>query len=351
MASTLKLFETLWRGGDYSYYWTTPDKKSHWFPVNQPTQCPNGNRNVYFGVHPVKEIPTTNHQGEAQKPQFIRSQNNYIKCINCLFCEFDFKDWQTPERIKDHLKQFPFPSIVTFSGGGYHCYWLLQDSFFIHSDEQRTYIREVQANWVAFTDSDPQSKDIARVLRVPGTRNYKPSYAPHFPTVEIIKAKYTLRYTLDYLAEMSQPEPVEATPLPPLEVDPTCDDAERYRTQALNVAMQMIRDCPDGTKHGTLLRAARLLGGYVAGGLVTEQEATIVLETAIAAKPNVQNLNSAYRTIKAGLQYGFDYPITLEDKLREYRQWKGESEQPIKKRDESRNYWSRQFVGYWEKVR
>lgn len=347
-----ELLNRLWQNGKYSYYWTTPDKVSHWFEVESPAQCPNGNRNVYFGVNPVCTIPQINAQGEPRPPQCVRSQNNCISVVNCLFCEFDFKDWQTTDNIKDHLKQFPFPSVVTFSGGGYHCFWLLNDTFFINSEELREQIRAIQANWVNFTGSDKQSKDLARVLRVPGTKNYKTCYAPNFPTVEIIKARYNLTYSLNYLDEMSQPEPVEQEPLPDIPVNPNCDDVERYRALALKSACDMIRKALDGEKHGTLLRAARLLGGYIAGGIVTETEATRALELEIEHKANVANIKAAYRTIQAGIQYGLGYPITLEQKLQERELWRQRNGNGQEQKQESdRQYWARQYEGYWEKVR
>jgi len=347
-----ELLTRLWQNGKYSYYWTTPDKLSHWFSVETPARCPNGNRNVYFGVNPVCSIPQVNAQGEPRPPQYVRSQNNCINVVNCLFGEFDFKDWQNTDNIKNHLKQFPFPSMVTFSGGGYHCFWLLDSTFFINSDELRQRIRAIQANWVNFTGSDGQSKDLARVLRVPGTRNYKECYAPNFPTVEIIKAKYDLTYLLDDLDEMSRPEPVEVEPLPDIPVNPICDDVERYRALALKSACEIIRKALDGEKHNTLLRAARLLGGYIAGGIVTEAEATRALELEIEHKANVCNLKAAYRTIQDGIKYGLGYPITLEDKLQEREQFQrqngnGTKEQPVN----DRLYWARQYEGFWEKVR
>ena len=41
----------------------------------------------------------------------------------------------------------------------------------------------------------------------------------------------------------------------------------------LNLACRMIRQCEDGEKHNTLLRAARLLGGFVGAGRIEEEEA------------------------------------------------------------------------------
>lgn len=237
-----KFLSTLWQGGQYSYYWTAPNRVSYWFPIDQLTRqvCPNGGQNVYFGVNPVLQIPDKNARGKPKPPQAVRSQNNYIGAVNALFGEFDFKDFGNTDKIREHLKQYPFPSVAIFSGGGYHFYWLLENTFLINTNDDRERIRSIQANWVDFTGSDKQSKDIARVLRVPGTRNYKPQYAPNFPTVEIVKENYNLRYKLSYLDELSRPEPEpEPERLPMPTRDATPDDVEYYRQQALTVAANM----------------------------------------------------------------------------------------------------------------
>lgn len=353
---SVNFLSSLWQGGQYAYYWTAPAKVSYWFPVSKIPQCPNGGQNVYFGVNPVARIPTKNAQGEPRPASAVRSQNAYISALNCLFCEFDFKDFGNTDAILAHIKQFPLPSLCTFSGGGYHLYWLLNATFAINTDTDRERARIAQANWVDFTGGDKQSKDLARVLRVPGTRNYKPQYAPQFPTVTIVKADYNLRYDLSYLESLSKQETKAAPQLPALpEITPKPDDVTYYRQRALNTAVQMIRDAVDGEKHSTLLKAARLLGGYVAGGVVVESEAVNVLETEIAHKANVSNQDLARKTIQNGLNYGKAYPITLDTKLAEREEWlkrhKPEPEQKQETKQLDRAYWSRKYQGFWEKVR
>lgn len=353
----IRFLATLWQGGQYSYYWTAPHKISYWLSIDDLStyQCPNGGQNVYFGVNPVVQIPSKNAQGKPKPPKMVRSQNNYISAVNCLFCEFDFKTHGDTEIIRQHLKSFPFPSVAISSGGGYHFYWLLKKTFTINTDNDREYIKAAQANWVEFIGSDKASKDLARVLRVPGIRNYKPEYKPNYPMVSFVKEDYALKYDLEQLAELSRPEiPDRPEPCPLPDCDGKPGDVLYYRQQALKTAGQMIRDSIDGEKHGTLLRAARLLGGYVAGGIVPRQEAIDVLEYEIGHKPNVDSLDAARTTIEKGLDYGMSEPITLEQKLAEFKQWKqqnGKAERPEPARTIDRAYWSRQFIGMWERVR
>ncbi len=45
------MLEHLWAGGKYAYWWTKHDKKTTWFPTNFLHQVPNGDHDIYFGVH------------------------------------------------------------------------------------------------------------------------------------------------------------------------------------------------------------------------------------------------------------------------------------------------------------
>lgn len=348
--NTAKLLDYLWQGGQFAYYWTAPAKRSYWFRVDKPGKIPGGQQNIYFGVNPVGAIPGTNAHGKPQARQFIRSQNDYISSINAVFGEFDLKDFGTAEAIFNHLNKFPRASVTIFSGGGYHLYWFLEKPFMIDTEADRERAKNAQSNWVACTGSDKQSKDLARVLRVPGTRNCKPQYAPYFPVVSIIESTEKT-YTLEYLEAFSAPPPLpEPAPLPRPTRQATSDDRTWYAQHALRVAGDLIRQAVDGEKHGTLLRAARLLGGYAAGGILCEHDAVQYLEAEIKNKANVNSLNGAFKTIRDGIEYGKAEPITLEKKLAE-REMRLNVSAPVIPQNADRRYWSRQFEGYWERVR
>lgn len=76
----------------------------------------------------------------------------------------------------------------------------------------------------------------------------------------------------------------------------------------INNAVKMIRDAADGQKHGVLLKAAKLAGGYISGGIVDEFEAVRILESAIQGK-GIDNFKAAQQTIKDGIAYGKTQPI------------------------------------------
>jgi hypothetical protein len=95
---------------------------------------------------------------------------------------------------------------VVDSGGGYHLYWLLRDPVIIADEHKREYLQSVQARWVDFVGSDPGAKDLARVLRLPGTHNRKPSYGPDFPEVRFLRVFWDKVYRLVDLTHLLPPD-------------------------------------------------------------------------------------------------------------------------------------------------
>jgi hypothetical protein len=76
----------------------------------------------------------------------------------------------------------------------------------------------------------------------------------------------------------------------------------------LNLAARMIRQAEDGEKHATLLRAAKLCGGYVAAGRMEEEEVARVLLREIN-KRDIDSEVQAIYTIRDGIEHGKNMPI------------------------------------------
>lgn len=180
----------LGRSGKYQYFWTidkdTNTKRTYWYQTGESLPIVDTNRNhVYFGVHPTKE----------KKDEYNRSKNEDVSAINCLYAEFDKKDGNTIGTINN---LYPMPSVVISSGGGWHCYWLLNNSIQV-TEENIKYLAEIQERWVHFIGSDEGAKDLARVLRVPGTLNHK--YKPALP-VEFVEVNLERTYLLEDLISL-----------------------------------------------------------------------------------------------------------------------------------------------------
>ena len=123
-----------------------------------------------------------------------------------------------------------------------------------------------------------------------------------------------------------------------------------YGERAIETAKKMIEQSADGEKLNVLLKAGKLLGGYVAGGMISERDAQDALRSAIENKPHVNHLNTAYKAIDDSLKHGQQVPIAFEDLERqraEYLQSIGVSENSLKRtqNDEPpQNEWEGEFV-------
>ncbi|HSH80026.1 MAG TPA: AAA family ATPase [Herpetosiphonaceae bacterium] len=205
--TTAQLLSHLHRGGSWAYWWTAPGKRATWWQPHEPVPVPSGRNNVYFGVHPTTAIPSTNARGEQKPPAEVRSQIAYIAAVNCLFGEFDAKHFDDKAATLAHIETLdPPPSTIVDSGGGYHCYWLLEQPFVCGDDADRQRAKRAQAGWVQHVGSDDDAKDLARVLRMPGTHNYKYDDAPE---VHVIRADFDRLYTFEELEALI---PAEAPP-------------------------------------------------------------------------------------------------------------------------------------------
>lgn len=216
-AQNIRLLTHLWRGGAWGNFWTpnagaTLDKKnSRFIPASSPYAPKDwiASKNTYFGVNPCT----------SKREYFQRSINDGIAAINCLYAEFDAKDFDADRAIGlglafAHVDALPVrPSVIVASGGGYQCYWLLDKPFSFAGDAAhvRRWTATIQERWVSFVGADQSVHDLARVLRLPGSKNLKPKYGPDFPMVEYVTAEFDRLYTLDtllsYLPAVIYPEP------------------------------------------------------------------------------------------------------------------------------------------------
>lgn len=238
------LLSHLWRDGSYGYYWT-PDtdegKLSFWFPARTPKDA-NMLRNVnaYFGVHPSNK----------SKGMRERTKLEDVEVVNCLFAEFDLTEGQSPEHLLQAILDLEIPpSVINFSGGGYHGYWLLEHPYHIDSDEARQRIINIQYAWVDYVGSDGGAKDLSRVLRIPGTLNRKEEYAPNFPEIKIVKFDLDDTHSLDDFTTL---------------VEHVIREAERRRASVANTDVVPV-DLDDQTILEKMLasnpKAARLFDG------------------------------------------------------------------------------------------
>jgi len=226
------LIEFLWRGGSFAYFWT-PDTDSgnlfHWVSTSEKTDVPKfwANLNCYFSVHPLR----------TSKDSHSRGQIVDVESVNCVFAEFDPAPGQSKAHLLQSIMQMDTPpSIIIDSGRGFHAYWLLHEPFRIVEESDRERIKLIQYAWIDHVGGDGAAKDLARVLRIPGSYNRKPELAPNFPQVTIEKFDIELTYELADLEKIVAPRVItmqQRATQPARAVVPTSIDDQQIITRML----------------------------------------------------------------------------------------------------------------------
>ncbi|MHB1295304.1 MAG: CHC2 zinc finger domain-containing protein [Anaerolineae bacterium] len=157
-----------------------------------------GQMDVFFGVHPIAWLP------EGAYTPTTRGRIDTVAAVNALFADLDGKAFDAADprgrglqMARQHIASLPSqPSLLVLSGGGYHGYWLLGEPWVLLTEEDRQRAAGLQAAWVRQVGGDPGCKDLARILRVPGTANAK---YPGRPTVAVVAWHPHKLYTVEEL--------------------------------------------------------------------------------------------------------------------------------------------------------
>lgn len=286
----------LWRGGNKSYWHTKPNAQSYWFAIDDGLKAAQKkypkarNQNIYFGIHPVSKIPPTNSRGEPAPIDRVRSQNQYISVVNCVYGDFDGVDTITTPQP---------PSVTVNSGGGIHAYWLLDKPFYITSDDDRQYAKKLQAQWVTHIGCDPGAKDLSRILRVPGSTNFKAEYGPDFPTVDFIDFNLDLRYSIDDLVieeiVIDEPRPIIDTS--------NININHPWFATAIEGTLDDLRTAANGTRNDTLNKVAFRIGQFVPHAISESEAESLILDAGFAVGLHEGEINA---TMKGAIHSGMN---------------------------------------------
>jgi len=186
------LIEYLMQGGSYGHLWSKQTKLTTWWTIkDEEVPALDPGEDLYFGVH-----PSTVRKGTRE-----RTVEENIAALNCLYADIDQKDFDNSKiKAAEHVRQLsPKPSVIVDSGGGYHCYWLLDEPFILNTPFKRGIAQNLQESWVFRVGGDGAVHDLARILRIPGTLNHK--YDPP-REVRVLHANYQRRFTLEELQSL-----------------------------------------------------------------------------------------------------------------------------------------------------
>ncbi len=135
-----------------------------------------------------------------------RNKDNIEQTV-ALHADLDFGkidllgDEPRTEALRQLLRLKYRPSIIVFSGGGLHCYWLFKEAMETQGNIERIELALRQlADVVA---GDPPVCEVARVMRLPGSHNTKEGGWTDVEVLELNDLRYELDDLEEWLAEQS----------------------------------------------------------------------------------------------------------------------------------------------------
>jgi hypothetical protein len=233
-----------------------------------------------------------------------------VQLVRTFFLDTDGAALPAHFPLKPHI-------IVESSPGKFHVYWLVTGLELEHFSIYQQALAEHYG-------TDPSVKDLPRCMRLPGFFHRKGEPV----MVQLLEAHDHRPYTVAevYAAWPFLPERLEQARALEAEKEqrraeivrraaerkagPTTDTGDQARAERLLQAHHdTVAAAGDGTRHDTLLRSARALGGYVGGGYLDAEEVEAVLLAAaeVCGLPDAE----AADVIRWGLDRGADDPLEL----------------------------------------
>lgn len=129
---------------------------------NKRVETMNANYNVYHRV------------ACSHEPRDSKLDETLHWCVPAVWCDID----EVRPTLFKELKALQFvPSLVLFSGGGYHLYWKLLTPYCTHKSPS-SILERVNDGIARVLNGDMACKNINRILRTADTYNIKPKYDP-----------------------------------------------------------------------------------------------------------------------------------------------------------------------------
>ena len=208
-----------------------PSGGNLFIPLSKIGSIPNvlkeyKNQNAYFGV-------ATRIKGNGTKDGILQ--------IPALGVDIDFNG-KSPKVVRRRLKKFKLkPSVIIKTGGGYHVYWFLKRPA---AKDQIPEIESLLKRLAYSLDGDMGATDASRILRIPGTLNFKHNEFP----VSLKKIDSKRRYKISdfsFLPSVKEKNRIHINPQ---------GWADKYLAKGI----------PEGERNTTI---TKLAGRYVGKGL------------------------------------------------------------------------------------
>lgn len=220
----------------------------------------------------IQELPCICFSGQFS----YRDTKSVMNHSGFAMIDFDHID---PNEYKHKLQPYPwiYAMFVSPSGDGLKVLTRIPADIEKHKGHYKAMLQEL--NWLKGLDTG--THDIVRIC----FESYDPDMYVN-PNAE------------EFTKYMEEAKPLSVQPRSVLITDHL----------KLNIAVQKVLNAGEGEKHTELLRASRLAGGFIAGGLVDEIHAILALEEAIQSK-DILDFSGAQKTIRDGIAYGKQAPI------------------------------------------
>lgn len=203
----------------YLLLWTLPEKRSHWFrDVEGAIKFAESLHewDLYVGVALSEKDYGANH----------RCSSGEVAGIVGLWADLDLKSdahskTALPATVKEALQILPDqipPTFVIRTGNGAHAWWLFREPPIFESDEERRSAGNLALRWQSLLRANAAARgwafdrlaDLARVLRVPGTRNCKdPANTKPVEIHQQTDRRYNPSDLAEYLEDQGVPDAEE----------------------------------------------------------------------------------------------------------------------------------------------
>jgi hypothetical protein len=198
--------------------WTWPDKHSRWFTAvpaaAEYVASVSGTKDVYAGIG-----LSAKDYGPAR-----RCVSEEVTAIAGLAGDFDVlseahKGKPLPQTIEQALSLLPPsmpPTIILLTGNGIQAWWLLKEPYVFENDQDRCNVAHAMTRWHTMLRFNSAARgwtyerlaDLARVLRVPGTKNLKdPANAKDVTLHSTTDRRYNLSDFTDFMDAAGIPDP------------------------------------------------------------------------------------------------------------------------------------------------
>jgi hypothetical protein len=105
--------------------------------------------------------------------------------LRCLFVDLDGERDGVPAWDRVRAFHFPPSAVVETSPGHLQAFWALREPMDLREPATRAYAGSLLRRLALAVGGDPSSAEVAHVVRLPGSLNWKPKYAPDHPRVQV----------------------------------------------------------------------------------------------------------------------------------------------------------------------